>query len=106
MVIFAELDTEKRFHVCCTRCKSNENFSRQLFDEFIDALCNQHNDIPSLGLDAIGDMRNCDAAAKEIDTAEFRCITYGSYGIFVAQATAWAVLRFTRNRAEWVEGDQ
>ena len=28
-----------------------------------------------------------------------------SYGIFAGQATAWAVLRFTKHRAQWVEGE-
>jgi predicted DNA-binding transcriptional regulator YafY len=73
---------------------------------YIDAWCHLRNGMRSFGLDAIEDVQILDAAAREVDTAELRRITQGSYGIFAGQATAWAVLRFTKHRAQWVEGEQ
>ncbi|MBC7617717.1 MAG: YafY family transcriptional regulator [Candidatus Saccharibacteria bacterium] len=73
---------------------------------YIDAWCHLRKGIRSFGLDAIEDVQILDTAAKEVDTAELRRITQGSYGIFAGQATAWAVLRFTKHRAQWVEGEQ
>ena len=57
-------------------------------------------------MDAIEDVQILDAPAHEVDTIELRRVTQGSYGIFAGQATAWAVLRFTKHRAQWVEGEQ
>ena len=62
-------------------------------------------DIRSFGLDAIEDVTILEAAAHEVDTIELRRVTQGSYGIFAGQATAWAVLRFTKHRAQWVEDE-
>ena len=73
---------------------------------YIDAWCHLRNGIRSFGLDAIEDVQIMDAEAKEVDTAELRRITQGRYGIFAGQATAWAVLRFSKHRAQWVEGEQ
>jgi predicted DNA-binding transcriptional regulator YafY len=73
---------------------------------YIDAWCHLRKEIRSFGLDAIEDVEILDAAAKEVDTAELRRITKSSYGIFAGPATAWAVLRFTKHRAQWVEGEQ
>ena len=73
---------------------------------YIDAWCHLRNGIRSFGLDVIEDVQIMDAEAKEVDTAELRRITQGSYGIFAGQATAWAVLRFTNHRAQWVESEQ
>lgn len=73
---------------------------------YIDAWCHLRNGVRSFGLDVIEDVRILESAAKEVDTAELRSITQGSYGIFAGQSTAWAVLRFNKHRAQWVEGEQ
>jgi predicted DNA-binding transcriptional regulator YafY len=72
---------------------------------YIDAWCHLRKGIRSFGLDAIEDVQILDAPAHEVDTDELRRVTLGSYGIFAGQATAWAVLRFTKHRAQWVEGE-
>ena len=72
---------------------------------YIDAWCHLRNGIRSFGLDAIEDVQILGAPAQEVDTVELRRVTQGSYGIFAGQATAWAVLRFTKHRAQWVEGE-
>ena len=73
---------------------------------YIDAWCHLRNGIRSFGLDAIEDVQILESVAKQVDTAELRRSTQGSYGIFAGQATAWAMLRFTKHRAQWVEGEQ
>ncbi len=73
---------------------------------YVDAWCHLRKEIRSFGLDAIEAVQILATPAKEVDTAELRRITQGSYGIFAGQATAWAVLRFTKHRAQWVEGEQ
>jgi len=72
---------------------------------YIDAWCHLRNGIRSFGLDAIEDVQILDAPAQEVGTAELRRVTQGSYGIFAGQPTEWAVLRFTKYRAQWVEGE-
>lgn len=72
---------------------------------YIDAWCHLRKGIRSFGLDAIEDVQILETAAQEVDTVELRRVTQGSYGIFAGQPTAWAVLRFTKHRAQWVEGE-
>ncbi len=72
---------------------------------YIDAWCHLRKGIRSFGLDAIEDVQILDTPAHEVATMELRRVTQGSYGIFAGQATAWAVLRFTKHRAQWVEGE-
>ncbi len=73
---------------------------------YIDAWCHLRNGIRSFGLDAIEEVKILDTPAHEVDTVELRRVTQGSYGIFAGQPTAWAVLRFTKHRAQWVESEQ
>ena len=46
-----------------------------------------------------------DEPAKEVEPAELQRVTQSSYGIFAGQPTDWAVLRFSAQRARWVEGE-
>jgi predicted DNA-binding transcriptional regulator YafY len=73
---------------------------------YLDAWCHLRNGIRSFGLDAIDEVKILDTPAHEVDTVELRRTTQASYGIFAGQPTAWAVLRFTKHRAQWVEGEQ
>ncbi len=73
---------------------------------YVDAWCHLRSEIRSFGLDAIESVQILDLPAHEVDTAELRRNTQGSYGIFAGQPTAWAVLRFSKHRAQWVEGER
>jgi predicted DNA-binding transcriptional regulator YafY len=73
---------------------------------YIDAWCHLRKGIRSFGLDAIEEVQILETPALEVDTVELRRVTQGSYGIFAGPATEWAVLRFTKHRAQWVEGEQ
>ena len=72
---------------------------------YLDAWCHLRQGIRSFGLDAIEHVQILDTPALELDTIELRRVTQGSYGIFAGEATEWAVLRFTKHRAQWVEGE-
>ena len=72
---------------------------------YVDAWCHLRQGIRSFGLDAMEDVQILDAPAHEVKTDELRRITQGGYGIFAGQPVAWAVMRFSKHRAQWVEGE-
>jgi len=72
---------------------------------YVDAWCHLRKGIRSFGLDAVEDVQILDAPAHEVDATELRKVTQASYGIFSGKPTAWATLRFTAHRAQWVESE-
>ena len=72
---------------------------------YIDAWCHLRNGIRSFGVDAIEEVEILTEAAYEVATPDLRKVTQSSYGIFAGQPVAWAVLRFSKHRAQWVEGE-
>jgi predicted DNA-binding transcriptional regulator YafY len=70
---------------------------------YVDAWCHLRKNIRSFALDAIENVTVLEEAAQDVDPAEMRRVTQASYGIFAGPATGWAVLRFSRHRAQWVE---
>ena len=73
---------------------------------YVDGWCDLRNDIRSFSLDVIDDVEILDQPARDVDEVELRRVTRASYGIFAGQPTDWAVLRFSKHRAQWVEGEQ
>ncbi len=72
---------------------------------YVGAWCHLRDGIRSFGLDAMEDVELLDEPAREVDTEELRRVTQTSYGIFAGQPTAWAVMRFSKHRAQWVESE-
>ena len=72
---------------------------------YIDSFCHLRQGIRSFGMDAIEDVEMLGDSAVEVDTTQLRKVTQSSYGIFAGQPTAWAVMRFNKHRAQWVEGE-
>ncbi len=72
---------------------------------YVDAWCHLRTGFRSFGVDAIDDADILDEPAMEVDAAELRRVTQASYGIFAGQPKAWAVLRFTPHRAQWVQAE-
>lgn len=72
---------------------------------YVDAWCHLRKGIRSFGMDAMEDVELLNDTAREVDTDEMRKVTQSSYGIFAGQPTAWAVMRFTKHRAQWVESE-
>jgi predicted DNA-binding transcriptional regulator YafY len=73
---------------------------------YVDAWCHLRNELRSFSLDVIDDVEILEKHAKEISEADLRRTMRASYGIFAGQPTDWAVLRFSKHRAQWVEGEQ
>ena len=69
---------------------------------YVDGWCDLRNDIRSFSLDVIDDVEILDQPARDVDEVELRRVTRASYGIFAGQPTDWAVLRFSKHRAQWV----
>ena len=72
---------------------------------YVDAWCHLRNGIRSFGVDAIEEVEILTELAHEVAITDLRKVTQSSYGIFAGQPTAWAVLRFSKHRAQWVEGE-
>ena len=71
---------------------------------YLDAWCHLRDDFRSFGLDAIETVEILDTPAMDVPTEQLRRATQASYGIFSGAPIAWAVLRFSKHRAQWVEG--
>ena len=72
---------------------------------YVDTWCHTRESIRSFSVDVIDRVDMLDEAAREVDPTELQRITQTSYGIFAGQPTAWAVLRFSPQRARWIEGE-
>lgn len=72
---------------------------------YLDAWCHLRKGIRSFGVDAMEDVQLLSDIAREVDIDELRRVTLSSYGIFAGQPIAWATLRFTSQRAQWVESE-
>jgi len=72
---------------------------------YLDAWCHLRQGVRSFSIDVIEGVEMLPDAALEVDPDELRRITQSSYGIFAGQPTDWAVLRFSAQRARWIEGE-
>jgi predicted DNA-binding transcriptional regulator YafY len=57
-------------------------------------------------VDAITQAAPLEVAAKELDADLLRTIMQSGYGIFGGQASEWARLKFSPDRARWVQHEQ
>jgi predicted DNA-binding transcriptional regulator YafY len=62
--------------------------------------------VRSFAVDAITQADALPTAAKELDAAQLRLVMESGYGIFGGQASDWAKLKFTAERARWVQHEQ
>jgi predicted DNA-binding transcriptional regulator YafY len=73
---------------------------------YVDAWCHLRNDVRSFSVDALEDVKVLEDAAKEMTPADLDKQLGAGYGIFGGAPKAWAVLRFTPERARWVRREQ
>ena len=73
---------------------------------YVDAWCHLRNDIRSFAIDAIPSCLLLDKAAKVIDREKLLKQLQGGYGIFGGYAKALAELKFTPERARWVQHEE
>ena len=73
---------------------------------YVDAWCHLRGGIRSFSIDAIENCVLIDIEAKEIDSEQLQKQMQSGYGIFGGQAKAWAELKFTVERARWVQHEE
>jgi predicted DNA-binding transcriptional regulator YafY len=73
---------------------------------YVDAWCHLRKEVRSFSVDAITECQLIDKPAKEINAEQLRAVMQSGYGIFGGQATAWAKLKFTAQRARWVKREE
>jgi predicted DNA-binding transcriptional regulator YafY len=73
---------------------------------YVDAWCHLRREVRSFSVDAIVQAQPLDAVAKELDADLLRTIMQSGYGIFGGQASEWARLKFSPDRARWVQHEQ
>jgi predicted DNA-binding transcriptional regulator YafY len=73
---------------------------------YVDAWCHLRGGIRSFAIDAIENCVLMDTDAKELDSEQLQQQMQSGYGIFGGQAKAWAELKFTAERARWVQHEE
>lgn len=91
---------------CLERVISPQELVHYRDNWYVGAWCHLRQGIRSFGLDAMEEVKLLEETAFEVDTTELRRVTQSSYGIFGGQPMAWAVMRFTKHRAQWVETER
>ena len=69
---------------------------------YVDAWCHARSDLRRFAVDAIEAPELLNERAKPVDLKTIERTLGSGYGIFSGEATAWAALRFTAERARWV----
>ena len=71
---------------------------------YVDAWCHLRDDLRSFSIDAIAQLHVVqESAAKEVSAKAIDETLGVGYGIFGGRTQAWAKLKFTKERARWVE---
>ena len=70
---------------------------------YLDAWCHLRDDLRNFSIDAIAQLQVLDSAAKEVAARTIDEALGAGYGIFGGTPRAWAKLRFTKERARWLE---
>lgn len=73
---------------------------------YLDAWCHLRNDLRSFSVDAIQRVKVLREKARNVALAKLDAHFTSAYGIFGGQATAWAILRFSPERARWVQSER
>jgi predicted DNA-binding transcriptional regulator YafY len=72
---------------------------------YVDAWCHLRDDLRSFSVDAISGIEVMESKAKEVAVKTVDEALAAGYGIFGGTPKAWAVLKFTPERARWVKGE-
>ncbi len=73
---------------------------------YVDAWCHLRNDLRSFSIDAIQRVKVLREKAKNVALAKLDSHFTSAYGIFAGQPKDWAVLRFSPERARWVQSER
>jgi predicted DNA-binding transcriptional regulator YafY len=72
---------------------------------YVDAWCHLRDDLRSFAIDALSGIQVLNTPAKELAPQSIDSLLGAGYGIFGGHPKAWAVLKFTPQRARWVQGE-
>lgn len=72
---------------------------------YLDCLCHLRRALRTFALENIRQARAMSEAAREVPEADLQAHFASSYGIFAGKPTNTAILRFTPERARWVEAE-
>jgi predicted DNA-binding transcriptional regulator YafY len=73
---------------------------------YVDAWCHKRERLQSFSVDAITHCEKLDKPAKEINQKAIQEQMQSGYGIFGGEARYWAKLKFTPERARWVQAEE
>jgi predicted DNA-binding transcriptional regulator YafY len=73
---------------------------------YVDAWCHLRKEVRSFAVDAITDCEQLTQDAKELDSEQLRKSMQSGYGIFGGAIKGWAKLKFTQERARWVQHEE
>jgi predicted DNA-binding transcriptional regulator YafY len=73
---------------------------------YVDAWCHKREKLLSFSVDAITRCDILEEAAKEMDQKEVQKQMQTGYGIFSGQDVKWAKLKFSAERARWVQNEE
>lgn len=88
------------------RTVSPQQLVRYRDNWYLDAWCHWRQALRSFAVDAIEQCEVLqDEVAIDVPPEQLQSATQATYGIFSGPAKAWAVLRFSPDRARWVSGE-
>ena len=73
---------------------------------YVDAWCHTREKILNFSVDVITECKVLDTAAKEVSQKDIKQAMQSGYGIFGGEAKNWAKLKFTPERARWVQAEE
>ncbi|MCL2297856.1 MAG: YafY family transcriptional regulator, partial [Proteobacteria bacterium] len=73
---------------------------------YVDAWCHLRNDLRSFSVDAIRRVKVLRETTRNVASAKLDAHFASAYGIFSGKPKAWAVLRFSPERARWVQSER
>ena len=73
---------------------------------YVDAWCHKREKLLSFSVDAITSCEMLEETAKEMDQKEVQKQMQTGYGIFSGQDVKWAKLKFSAERARWVQNEE
>ncbi len=114
--VLAEATLErKQLHVTHYNRGRNETTVRDISPQqlvhyrdnwYVDAWCHKRERLQSFSVDAITQCEKLDKPAKEINQKAIQEQMQSGYGIFGGEARYWAKLKFTPERARWVQAEE
>ena len=105
----------KKLHIHHFNRNRNETTERDISPQqlihyrdnwYVDAYCHKREKILSFSIDAITACAVLEEDAMTVDPEEIRKLMQSGYGIFGGEVKNWAKLKFSAERARWVQSEE